>query len=108
MTSDTIKKLEDAFMIGCSDLEACLAADISQQTLYNYQAANPSFLERKQRLKENPIMVARQSVYTSMRDNGELALKYLERKKKDEFSLKREVDINDTTVRVVKKRFDSE
>jgi hypothetical protein len=35
MTPDTVKKLEEAFLLGCSDIEACLVADISKQTLYN-------------------------------------------------------------------------
>jgi hypothetical protein len=91
MTPETVKKLEDAFLMGCSDLEACLVAGISKQTLYNYQAVNPEFVDRKELLKENPVMIARNSVVAAMRENGELALKYLERKRKDEFSTKSEL-----------------
>ena len=94
MTPETVKKLEDAFLMGCTDLEACLVAGISKQTLYNYQAVNPEFVDRKELLKENPVMIARNSVISAMRENGELALKYLERKKKDEFSLKQDLSID--------------
>lgn len=90
MTPATIKKLEEAFLMGCSDLEACLFADITHQTLYTYQGKHPEFLERKKVLKENPVMVARQSVLKDMREDGSLALKYLERKKKSEFGLRTE------------------
>lgn len=92
MTPDTVKKLEEAFLMGCSDLEACLFADISKQTLYTYQEKNPEFVDRKQMLKENPVMIARQSVIRDMKGDGTLALKYLERKKKSEFSVKQELE----------------
>ena len=59
MTPETIQKLEDAFLLGCTDLEACLMAGISKSTFYSYQDANPDFLDRKLVLKENPIMLAR-------------------------------------------------
>lgn len=87
-----LQKLEQAFSFGCTDLEACLFANISKSTLYNYQNANPDFLERKEALKENPILLARQSVIRSMEEDGNLALKYLERKRKDEFSTKTETE----------------
>ena len=59
MTSDTLAKLEHAFLMGCSDPEACLYADIVPSTLYRYQESNPEFSERKETLKQNPVMKAR-------------------------------------------------
>lgn len=88
-----IDKLEQAFALGCTDLEASLFANIAPATLYNYQDKNPKFLKRKKQLKMNPVLKARTVVVNSFKDNPELALKYLERKKKDEFSLRKESDI---------------
>jgi hypothetical protein len=93
MTPENIQKLEEAFLLGCSDLEACFYANISKSTLYNYQKDNPEFLERKEALKENPILKARKSVLKALDDNGDLALKFLERRLKSEFSLKTETDV---------------
>ena len=59
MTDDVIQKLEMAFIAGCTDLEACCYADISKSTLYNYCDANPKFMERKETLKNKPLMQAR-------------------------------------------------
>lgn len=98
MTPEVVKKLEEAFALGCTDLEACLYADISKQTLYDYQKLNPSFVDRKEQLKENPILQARTSVINGLRDNPELALKFLERKKRDEFSLKTEQEVTTQTL----------
>lgn len=78
-------------MLGCSDKEACFVANISPATLYNYQNAHPAFVERKEVLKNNPFYIARRSVVNGMETNPELAIKYLERKKKDEFSLRSEI-----------------
>ncbi len=94
MTKDVIDKLEYAFSLGCSDNEACLHADIAIQTLYKYQERTPQFLERKHKLKDSPIFIARQSVIKGMKNDPDLALKFLERRKKNEFSTKTESDVN--------------
>lgn len=86
-----LQLLTEAFGYGATDEEACFYADIAPATLYNYQKKHPKFLERKTRLKERPIMVARKSVVDAMRNDGQLALKFLERKRKDEFSTRNEL-----------------
>ena len=58
MTEAVLRKLEDAFALGCTDLEACLYADISKTTLYDYQKDHPEFAERKEKLKETPTLKA--------------------------------------------------
>jgi hypothetical protein len=93
MTPEVVKKLEEAFLLGCTDLEACFYADISKQTLYNYQEANPEFVGRKEELKANPIFLARKTVVKEIQEKGELALKFLERKKKDEFSTSSDLNL---------------
>ena len=93
-TPESIAKLEHAFLLGCTDLEACFYADVSKTALYNYQNANPEFVERKEKLKENPIFKARKSVIDGLEESPELALKFLERKCKEEFSTKATVDVN--------------
>lgn len=89
-TPELLNKLEEAFKIGCTDEEACLNADISTTALYNYQNRHPEFVERKERLKQRPFWLARKSVVDRLARDPELALKYLERKKKDEFSTRQE------------------
>jgi hypothetical protein len=91
MTDLVVKKLEEAFAFGCTDEEACYYGEITKQTLYNYQEKNPDFVDRKESLKQRPILLARQEVINGLKGNPELALKFLERKKKDEFSLRSEV-----------------
>lgn len=95
MTPELVNKLETAFSMGCTDLEACLFANISKQTLYNYQDKNPEFVDRKAMLKEKLILKARSVIAESLNKKDENTAKwYLERKRKDEFSAKSENDVN--------------
>lgn len=93
MTPQVIAKLEEAFAWGCTDAEACLWANIATPTLYLYQEKHPEFIERKSHLKQTPILKARKSVVSSLAADPKLALSFLERKKKDEFSLRTETDV---------------
>lgn len=94
MTPEIVAKLEEAFLWGCSDLEACLHARIGKSTLYNYQNVNPEFVERKEQLKKNPTLRARKCVFDGIESDSDLSLRYLERKERDEFSTKNEINSN--------------
>lgn len=87
-----VKKLEEAFSLGCTDEEACIYADICKQTLYNLQDKNQEFLDRKELLKNKPVLEARKAVISSFKSNPNIAFKYLEKRKADEFRLG--VDVN--------------
>lgn len=93
MTQEVIAKLEEAFAWGCTDREACLWAEIAEPTLYLYQEKHPEFIERKVALKETPVLLARKSVVSKLKNDSRLSMDYLSRKKKDEFSTKTENDI---------------
>lgn len=90
MTPEVIAKLEEAFAWGCTDIEACLWANIAEKTLYLYQEKNPEFIQRKESLKETPVLNSRATVARAVKRDPKLAIDYLARKKKDEFSLRSE------------------
>lgn len=92
MTEETIQKLEYAFMRGLTDLEACLYANISKSTLYNYCNENPAFMDRKELLKEQVKVQAKLNVAESIENKDvDISKWYLERRAKDEFSTKQEI-----------------
>lgn len=114
VTKEVVSKLEDAWSRDFSDIEACLHAGISKSTLKNYQNNNPEFVARKELLKAKPVMAARVTVIDGMvgrpavidpatgatlkaevPPNPDLALKYLERKLKGEFSTRSEHVLGD-------------
>ena len=86
----TLGKLESVFAMGGTDKEACLYAGIAEDTLYSYQKENFKFTEKKGLLKEKPLLKARQTVVEGL---GYIknAQWYLERKAKNEFSLRSEL-----------------
>lgn len=95
--NDTVlQKLEYAFSMGCTDKEACLFADISEGTLYSYQKENPDFIKRKELLKESVKLHARLNLANDIQNRGSIDSSkwYLERKAKDEFSLKSEASVS--------------
>ena len=91
MTQARLDKLEEAFAMGCTDLEACFYADISVDALYKYQRENPEYIKRKEALKEQPVLKARKVVVDALDDGDkDMSKWYLERRKKDEFSTRQE------------------
>jgi hypothetical protein len=93
ITDEVLRKLEEAFALGCTDLEACFYADISKTAFYEYQKDNPEFADRKEQLKQRPILLARTTVVKEIQEKGELALKFLERKAKAEFSPSADINL---------------
>ena len=92
VTPEVVAKLEYGFMRGMNDTEACLYADISRSAFYDYCNKNPEFTDRKEELKKQPSVKAKLNV-TEAIEQGDVDLSkwYLERRNKDEFSLKQEI-----------------
>ena len=92
LTPETIDKLRTAFLMGCSDVEACLFADISKTALYNYQQKHPEFVDKKEQWKEQLALKARIVIADALNNKDENTAKwYLERKKKNEFGTRTEI-----------------
>lgn len=90
LDDNTVKKLEEAFSIGADIPAACFYADISRQTYYNWIDSFPELKEKFDRLREKPVLKAYQGVFKGL-DDPELALRYLEKKRKAEFSTRQEI-----------------
>jgi hypothetical protein len=97
-TKETVRKLEEAFAWGAGVGEACFYAKISTDTYYRWVREKPGLSDEFERLRIKPILAARQVLMKGIlgekdkdgnyiiKPNPELALKYLERKRKREFS----------------------
>lgn len=97
LDEEALEKLERAFSLGCTDMEACLIANISRESLAVFQKNNPSWVERKEMLKEELVYRSRGVIATAIENNDVNTAKwYLERKKKDEFSPKYDISGNVT------------
>jgi hypothetical protein len=89
-TDEIVNKLEEVFALDGTIGEACFYAGISRTAYYNWIEENPELVDRFDALRENPVLKARRSVIDGLVD-PEFALKYLERKKKGEFSVRQEI-----------------
>ena len=93
INKDTVAKLETFFSYWFTDAETCLQANISTATLYRYIQQNPEFWVRKDDLKNKPKMKAKLNILEKINNKDiDTSKRYLERKAKDEFSTKQEID----------------
>lgn len=86
-----LRKLEYAFAIGSTIEGACIFSGIYPSTYYDFVKKFPKFSETVALLQNNPVMVARQTIFESLFDDPASSRWFLERKKKDEFSAKIEL-----------------
>lgn len=93
MTPEVIGKLEYVFGLGGSDREATFYAGINLDTLYEYQKRNPDFTERKEALKNRPVLKARETVVNSL-NKPQHAEWYLEKRQRDEFGASRSIEVS--------------
>ncbi len=96
LTEVVIGKLEHAASIGCNVLEMCRYAGIGPDTYYDRCKKDKKFADRMDMLRETPIYEARETLAKSIKGgDGDLALKYLERKRKAEFSTLQQVEVGE-------------
>jgi hypothetical protein len=95
MTPETISKLEEAFSVGATDKEAIFLANISSATFYAYCKEHPEFSERKEALKDMPKYRARKNIVNKIND-GDVPVSqwYAERKAKEEFSNRTDLNVS--------------
>ncbi len=87
ITQQVVGKLEQAFMYDCTVEEACVYAGIHKDTYYEFCKQYPEFSDRIAALRFYPVLVARRTVINAIvQGNARLAMKYLERKRPQEFS----------------------
>lgn len=85
LTPETIAKLEQAFAIDATVDEACFYADISRETYYRWIKENLILSDKFERLRNTPVLKARQTVVNKIGESYSNAMDYLKRKKKIEF-----------------------
>ena len=79
LSQDVIDNLEIAFNLGASDMEACFYAGIRYQQLREYLKEDPEFADRREVLKQRPVLEARQTVIKALKEDPKLALEFLDR-----------------------------
>jgi hypothetical protein len=99
MTAETIAKLEQAFVAGATDSQACFIAGIGDRTLYDYCEVNPDFAQRKETLKSMVKYKARANVTKAILEGDIETSQWFLEKRDAEFKPKSKVEV-DTTIAI--------
>ena len=92
MTDSTLAKLKEGFAQGFSVRNACIWADISQDTYFDYCKKHPSFSDQCKTLQQKPLIKSILVINKALNEGDVSTAKwYAERKGKDEFSLRNEL-----------------
>lgn len=87
---NVLAKCKEVWAFGGTDAEAAFYAEVSKDSVSRYLKAHDDVRELRDRLKEQPILRARKTVVDNLGD-PQVAFRYLERKRKDEFSERQEL-----------------
>lgn len=79
LSEDMIRRLEDAFSLGCTDAEACCFAGVTLQVFQEHLKVDQAFKNRREILKQRPQLLARQTVFKALKEDPQIALEYLDR-----------------------------
>lgn len=90
---ETVTKLEEALSIGADVTAACAYANITRKTYYEWVKGDEKLSDRFDALREKPVLKAINTINKNL-DKPETAKWYLERKRKKEFSIKQEIDVD--------------
>ena len=85
LTPEAIQKLEQLFSLDASLGEMCSYLDVSYQTIYNWEKANPKLFEKLNRMRDKPTLKIRQAAVAKATESYGNAMDYLKRKRKEEF-----------------------
>lgn len=105
VTDSVVCKLLEAFSFGADIKEACAFAEICRNAYYDRIKKDVEFSNMVDRAREQLVLKAKKQLNTLINMGDANTVRwYLERKKKDEFSTKTEVDnkikIEDDTIKV--------
>ena len=94
MTPEVVSKLEMAFSVGGNDTEACAHAGISRETYYAHRKADAAFSDKIDALKEKLPLKAKAELAKLVQAGEPMTVKwYLERKRRNEFGTRQEIDV---------------
>ena len=93
LTEETKSKILEVASLDGTVEEMAYYCDVSRQTIYNWFEDDKELFDKVERLRERPILLARQTINKKMTENYSNAMDYLKRKAKKEFGDSQSVEI---------------
>lgn len=100
MDETILEKLKTAFSIDCNIREACIYCEITESTYYNWKKKNPELFEKIEKLREEPVLKAKATIYNNLADIG-TAKWLLERKRKSDYGNQLDVTTGGDKVQII-------
>ncbi len=92
---EVVGKLEEAFKSGCTNPEACTDAEITEDQYYYFVKDKPELSKHFKLLKDNvQVIKARKTVDKALETDPGMAIKFLEKKRKQEFGNSTDINLN--------------
>lgn len=85
LTTENRVKLQEAAALDASVEEMAYYCGVSKQTIYNWFKEDPELFDEIERLRQKPVLAARQAAVKKATDSYQNAMDYLKRKRKLEF-----------------------
>lgn len=89
-----VERLISSYKIQSTDKEACYYAGITINQLKYFRKTHAEFSSIKEACRQSLFLKAREAIAREIPRNPEFALKFMERKKREEFGLRQEVRNN--------------
>lgn len=94
MTPGTLHKLEEAYVVGATHLEAAIYADIAESTLHNYRSKNPEFSERIDALRGMTSLKAKINIERAIENDDINTSKWHLERRDPDYKPKSSQDVN--------------
>lgn len=85
LTDENRVKLKEAAALDASTDEMAYYCGVTRQTIHNWLKSDQELFDEIKRLREKPILLARQTVNKKMTESYANSMDYLKRKRKKEF-----------------------
>jgi len=100
MDDAILDKIRTAFSIDCNIREACIYAEITETTYYNWKKKNPELFEKIEKLREEPVLKAKTTIYNNLGDVN-TAKWLLERKRKADYGNQLDVTTGGDKIQII-------
>jgi len=88
---EALEKVKEGFLLDFTIEQACFHAGIDPSTYYKWKQADPQFFEKFELFREDTKMKAKMTVHKHVQRDPRLAIDYLSRVEKANYSTRSEV-----------------
>lgn len=105
MNDEVRKKMEEVAALDGTIEEMAYYCDVSRQTIYEWLKEDKVLSDRIERLRQRPVLLARQTINKRLTESYSNAVDYLKRKRSKEFGDKQDITSNGESIQPILVKF---